>query len=385
MFKNYVPTKLVFGEDSLNELPEYIKKYGRKVLLIGPSINVAIKPMFDRVICIMNNENIDHIDYFKVEPNPSSNTVDEVFTLAKINNVDCIVAMGGGSVLDVAKIIKTFIDKEQLDWEFIYNEYNDYKIDYPSVSKIPLPLIAISTTAGTGSENTQASVITSSLTQEKLTVFHPDSYPDVAIVDPRLHMTLPGFISASTAFDAFTHAFESYLNNNDNPIMEMYQLKAINNIIEYLPKVLNENKIEYREKIALGSTLAGISLANCGACLPHPLSEIIGSDVTRLSHGQALAMVYPYFIKFTADKYETKFAKICRIFDKNYYGVTDNVAAECFNVVLSNYLKDCNLEFKLRDYADEEMINKIKALEVWNHLPMEKTSVIKDIVNEICK
>ena len=195
-----------------------------------------------------------------------------------------------------------------------------------------MPLIAISTTAGTGSQCTHASVITS-VDGMKLTVFHQDSYAKVAIVDPELTLTLPNSISSSTAFDAFTHAFESYLRNDNNPIAQLQSIKAIENIVYALPKVLKENKIEYREMLSLSDTLAGIALSNCGASLPHPLSEVIGSYVNRLAHGQALAMVYPTFLKYTYKKYESKFAKVCRIFDSSYINETDEVAASNFHLV----------------------------------------------------
>lgn len=385
MFQNYIPTRLIFGDNTLDTLADYVNIYGNKVLLLGPKMNQAIKPMFQRIEKILQDNNIKYYSFYDVEPNPSSNTVDLAFALAKKQQVDCIIAMGGGSVIDVSKIIKVFIDQEKLDWPTMFTTYTSPKEIYPMVSKNPLPLIAISTTAGTGSECTQASVITNSLTEEKLTIFHPNSFPDIALVDPVLHQTLPAFIAQSTAFDAFTHAFESYLNNEDNPLMESYQLLAIKLIVENLENTWKNNDHESRKKLALASTLAGISLANCGAKLPHPMSEIIGSSIKKLSHGQALALVYPSFIKHTSEKYMVKYAKICRVFNSNYELTSDKIASISFYEVLQDFLVKNNLILKLKDYATKQEINEIKNLKVWQHLPMEETKVIEIIIGEICE
>ena len=137
--------------------------------------------------------------------------------------------------------------------------------------------------------------------------------------------------------------------------------------------------------LSLSDTLAGIALSNCGASLPHPLSEVIGSYVNRLAHGQALAMVYPTFLKYTYKKYESKFAKVCRIFDSSYINETDEVAASNFHLVLEKFLVETSLVFKLSDYCtDKETIETIKNFTLWDVLPLEETSVIHKIVNEIC-
>lgn len=379
------PTELIFGAKKVNELSTIIKRYGNKVLLVGPKLNDAIKPMFDGVLQELDKNGIVAISYLEVEPNPTTTTVDKGLQLAQENHVDVIVAMGGGSTIDTAKIIRLCFDYESIPWQTMFEKYDSFSKRYETISQTKIPVIAISTTAGTGSQCTQASVITEVESKMKLTIFHQDNFVDVAILDPELTLTLPKSITVSTAFDAFTHAFESYLRNESNPIAENLSLQAIKNIVDNLPKVVKENKIEYREKLMLADTYAGIALANEGAALPHPLSEIIGSFVSRLSHGQALALVYPTFIKYTNEKYTTKFATVCRIFDESYCNKSDVEAAKDFSQVLSNFQKAHDLEFKLSQLdLGEDVINKIKTCEIWNHLPMEKTETILAIVEEIC-
>ncbi len=141
-------------------------------------------------------------------------------------------------------------------------------------------------------------------------------------------LTLPERITASTAFDAFTHAFESYINPNANDFTEIMSEKSMELVINYLPKVMEDkNNIEYRTKLAVADTLGGNSLANAGAAAPHPLSEIIGG-VTHIPHGEALAIVFPKFAeKFYKDNIE-KFAKVARMLNQELEKVEDDEAAK---------------------------------------------------------
>lgn len=384
-FNYQQPTELIFGAKKIRQLPEVVKRYGNKVLLVGPVMNDAIQLMFDSVLRNLEENEIITTCYLEVEPNPTTSAVDKGLQLARDNNIDVVVAMGGGSSIDTAKMISLCFDSERINWQEMFEKYDNFASRYETISNIKLPVVAISTTAGTGSQCTQASVLTDVESNMKLTVFHQDNFVDVAILDPELTMTLPRSITVSTAFDAFTHAFESYLKNEGNPITENFSLQAIKNIVQTLPKVLEDNKIEYREKLMLADTYAGIALANNGAALPHPLSEIIGSYVKNLSHGQALAMVYPTFIKYTHEKYQAKFATICRLFDESYCDKEDSEAAQDFYKVLSNFEKENSLEFKLSQFnLEQSEIDRIRECEIWRHLPMEKTETILEIVHEIC-
>lgn len=380
------PTKIEFGAKKIDKLPSIVKQYGKKVLIIGPYLNEFIQPMFDRVLLMLETNDIEVVTFFEVEPNPSTTTVDKAMKIAKENCVDALIAMGGGSTIDTSKIVGLCYGLDKISWKELFNKYDDFTVNYPPITDKTCPVIAIPTTAGTGSQCTQASVITDDESKMKLTVFHQDNYARVAIIDPELALTLPEGITVSTAFDAFTHSFESYLRNESNPIAEMMSFKSIRMIVENLPKVLKENKVEFREQLSLADTFGGIALANCGAALPHPLSEIIGSIVNKFSHGQALALVYPTFIKHTYLKYEHKYAEVCRIFDSTYINKSDQEAAKDFHNILLAFMKENNLKFELRDFVqDEDSISEIINCPVWEHLSMERTDTIKTIVKEICQ
>ena len=385
MFTYQQPTKIIFGAGQLERLPEEIKKAGKKVLLIGPIMNDNIRPMFTRILDMLQKNEIETVSFFEVESNPSSSTVDKAHCLALDNHIDLVVAVGGGSVLDTGKMVAATMGMLQINWADMFGKYTDFNAFYPPLSSARVPMIAIPTTAGTGSQCTQASVITDSESHMKLTVFHQDNFPDTAIIDSELALTTPPFITSSTAFDAFTHAFESYLRNDSDEFAEMMSIKAMKNVARYLPKVLKDNTIENRLPLSLADTCGGIALSNCGAALPHPLSEIIGSTLTKMSHGQGLALVYPSFLKHTWRKYTEKYAFVCRIFDPSECDKTDEKAASEFSSVMYEFLKQNDLNFSISQFCTEPSeIERIRTLQIWDHLPMESADTIHAIVDEVC-
>ena len=147
--------------------------------------------------------------------------------------------------------------------------------------------------------------------KEKITLFHLDLFPKAAIIDPELMLTVPDRVTAATGFDAFTHAFESYLGGRTSPLTEQLSLQSIKLVIENLPKAINDpNSIEYRTSLAWADTIAGICLSNGGADIPHPLGEIIGGICQRIPHGETLAIVYPKFLDYKKNIAIDKFKAI---------------------------------------------------------------------------
>ena len=174
-----------------------------------------------------------------------------------------------------------------------------------------LAFIAVPTTSGTGSHCTQAAVVSDTVQQEKTTLFHSGLFQSIARVDPELMCSVPPAVTAATGFDAFTHAFESFLGGRTSPLTEVMSLEAIRLIFENLPAVLKDpHNIILRTRLAWADTLAGMCLANGGADLPHPLGEIIGGICPRIAHGETLAMVYPDFLKFKEPVSRDSFKKI---------------------------------------------------------------------------
>ena len=310
-FNFFTPTQLIFGPGRLEELKEVAPKYGSKCLLVCRPLEGSLKLTYQRVENLLNSVNVKVIFFDEIIPNPTIEGIEKGVITAVKNQVDFVLGVGGGSVMDSAKLIALLHNPEGvINWGKALISY-DHPFNYVASKQHTLPFIAVSTTSGTGSQCTQAAVISDNQKKEKITLFHLDLFPKVAIIDPELMTSVPKGVTAATGFDAFTHAFESYLGGRTSPLTKQMSFQAIELVIENLPKAIKEpNNIEYRTKLAWADTLAGMCLSNGGADLPHPLGEIIGGICPRIAHGETLAMVYPSFLEYKKNIAPDKFKEI---------------------------------------------------------------------------
>ena len=310
-FNFFTPTQLIFGSGRLEELKEVAPKYGSKCLLVCRPLEGSLKLTYQRVENLLNSVNVKVIFFDEIIPNPTIEGIEKGVITAVKNQVDFVLGIGGGSVMDSAKLIALLHNPEGvINWGKALISY-DHPFNYVASKQHTLPFIAVSTTSGTGSQCTQAAVISDNQKKEKITLFHLDLFPKVAIIDPELMTSVPKGVTAATGFDAFTHAFESYLGGRTSPLTKQMSFQAIELVIENLPKAIKEpNNIEYRTQLAWADTLAGMCLSNGGADLPHPLGEIIGGICPRIAHGETLAMVYPSFLEYKKNIAPDKFKEI---------------------------------------------------------------------------
>ena len=310
-FNFFTPTQLIFGSGRLEELKEVAPKYGSKCLLVCRPLEGSLKLTYQRVENLLNSVNVEVIFFDEIIPNPTIEGIEKGVITAVKNQVDFVLGVGGGSVMDSAKLIALLHNPEGvINWGEALISY-DHPFNYVASKQHTLPFIAVSTTSGTGSQCTQAAVISDNQKKEKITLFHLDLFPKVAIIDPELMTSVPAGVTAATGFDAFTHAFESYLGGRTSPLTKQMSFQAIELVIENLPKAIKEpNNIEYRIQLAWADTLAGMCLSNGGADLPHPLGEIIGGICPRIAHGETLAMVYPSFLEYKKNIAPDKFKEI---------------------------------------------------------------------------
>ena len=310
-FNFFTPTQLIFGPGRLEELKEVAPKYGSKCLLVCRPLEGSLKLTYQRVENLLNSVNVEVIFFDEIIPNPTIEGIEKGVITAVKNQVDFVLGVGGGSVMDSAKLIALLHNPEGvINWGKALISY-DHPFNYVASKQHTLPFIAVSTTSGTGSQCTQAAVISDNQKKEKITLFHLDLFPKVAIIDPELMTSVPAGVTAATGFDAFTHAFESYLGGRTSPLTKQMSFQAIELVIENLPKAIKEpNNIEYRTQLAWADTLAGMCLSNGGADLPHPLGEIIGGICPRIAHGETLAMVYPSFLEYKKNIAPDKFKEI---------------------------------------------------------------------------
>ena len=312
-----MPTQVRFGAGRIKELKDILPPLGKRCLVVSRPVQGSQKKTYERINEILKEAGINFHYYDKIVPNPTTIGVEEGIREAVKFNADYILGVGGGSVLDSAKLIALLFNKNgTVDWNEATRIYdNPFAISEKLESAIPF--IAVTTTSGTGSQVTQAAVVTDLEQKNKVTIFHSGLFPSVSIVDPELMLSAPPLVTAATGFDAFTHAFESYLGNLTSPLTESMSLQAIKLVFDFLPKAIQDpNDLEARTQLAWADTLAGMCLANGGADFPHPLGEIIGGICQRIPHGETLAMVYPAFLRYKEHLAKEKFKTVTNYLNK---------------------------------------------------------------------
>ena len=298
----HMPTKVIFGSGVLSSLNDVLKnelKAIRPMLVTDKGLRAS--GLVDKVL-----QQIGTVDVFdEIEPNPKSDTVNRAGALARQNKPDVIIALGGGSPLDAAKAIALLAVNEGVIED--YEGRAKYK-------NAPLPLIAIPTTCGTGSEVTWVAVITDIKRKFKMSVKGPKMFPNFAIVDPDLLRTLPAPTIAATGMDALTHAIEAYTVKPATFITDFIALKSIKMITESLEAAVQDihGNTEARENLMYGSTIAGFAFGNSDVGAVHCISESIGA-LFDVPHGVANAIFLPYVMEYNLPECVDRFADIAGV------------------------------------------------------------------------
>lgn len=349
-FNYHQSTQILFGKGRVEELGEISKKYGNKVLLVTTAANIpALEEQYVRVIKILETAGLKVAHYDGVIPNPTIESITAGAEMAKRFKADVIVGLGGGSSMDSAKAISVEATHAGTSWDYLF-----YKSPQPDPKKL-LPVIAVSTTSGTGSQVTQVAVITNTQLRDKSALYNNILYPQVCIIDPGLMVSVPEFVTATTGFDVFCHAFESTINPGTGAYVDLLAWEAISIVVEYLPKVLsNLQDIDAREKMAWADTLAGLCIANAGVTLPHGMGMAIGGMYPQVAHGEALAIVYPAFAEFTWESAIPQFSKLARILNPDLKTLSDREAASQSPAEITGFLKLIKLNKSLSDVGMPE-------------------------------
>lgn len=310
-FEFILPTKIRYGAGILKTLGEELKNLKARKVMVITDKGLVNAGMVEKVITIINDENMDYIIYDEVEANPKDYNVEACADVARKEFIDTIVAFGGGSPIDAAKAV-TVLAKQG-------GKVRDYQ-GKGKIKEDCLPLITIPTTAGTGSEVTFSSVITDTREKFKFTIKSTAIAAKTAIVDPELTLTVPPLVTAATGIDALTHAIEGYTANCTEPIAEAVGLYAVEyisgNIVE---AVKNGRNLAARDKMMMGSLLAGLSFSHADVASVHCMAEALGS-LYDAPHGMCNAILLPYVMEYNLPFAEYKYARIARamgIVEKN--------------------------------------------------------------------
>jgi alcohol dehydrogenase class IV len=288
--------RVLFGVGSIARLPELIATAGGSRAFVVTDPGLIEAGVAGRAVDLLAAASVPSMVFGEVEPNPSGATVEFGATTLQSFGLEgtLIVGLGGGSAMDAAKAIALVAANDRPLWELEY--------DGPSLVS-GRPIVAVPTTAGTGSEAHPFAVITREATGRKDYVGHPSLLPVTTILDPALTLGLPAEVTASTGVDALTHSLESMLSRHGNPFAEAMALGVVRTVAEWLPRaVADGSDMEARSQMLMAAHLAGVGQASgTGVGLVHALGHALGTR-GRLAHGTALATVLPEVLAFYLDE-----------------------------------------------------------------------------------
>lgn len=353
-FNYYQPTEIRFGKGRLGEVGKAVARWGKRCLLVTVPEFPAFAPLYARVKELLRDAGLEVAHFDGVIPNPTTEVISAGARLAKGHGADVVLGLGGGSSMDSAKAIAVEATHPGTSWDYLF-----FRKKQPTEKT--LPVVTVTTTSGTGSQVTQVAVVTNLAERNKSALYNSILYPRTSIVDPELVMTAPPDVTASTGFDVFAHAFESYINPGGSPHTDLMALEAVRLAAGYLPKAVNDGTdLEARSRMAWADTLAGLCIANSGVTLPHGIGMAMSGFYPHVAHGRALAAVYPAMMRYTWQSSESKFAAVARIFDPSLQTLSDSEAARRSGEVVDGFLRDINLWTRLEELGIPE--NEIRKL-----------------------
>lgn len=329
-----IPPVLITGSGSSEKVGEEGKKLGvKKALIVTDQVMVKLG-VLEGIKKALEQTKIQFAIYDAVATEPTVDYVKEGLKSFKDNGCDFLIAVGGGSPIDTAKAIAIMATNP--------GSIEEYK-GLGKVTKEGAPLIAIPTTAGTGSEVTQFTIITDTKTSVKMLIGSPFVLPKVAIVDPLLTLSSPRGLTAAVGIDSLTHAIEAYVSVKAQPVSDIFCLSAIELISGNLRQAwANGNNVEAREKTMLGALQAGIAFSNASVALVHGMSRPIGAYF-HVAHGASNAALLGVVTEFSLIGNPARYAHIGRAMGENVMGLTDLEAAQLAAKAIKTLIKDIQI------------------------------------------
>ena len=298
------PTAIKFGAGRIAELPAACAQAGITKPLLVTDRGLAALPVTESTIAVLEKAGIDCGLFSDVDPNPNERNLAAGVAAYNAGGYDGVIAFGGGSGLDLGKCVAFMAGQSRPVWDF--EDIGDWwtRADADAIA----PIVAVPTTAGTGSEVGRAGVLTNSETHEKKIIFHPKMLPAVVICDPELTVGMPKAITAGTGLDAFAHCFEAFSSPHYHPMSQGIALEGMRLVIEYLPRAYADGSdIEARAQMmsaaAMGATAFQKGLGAIHA-MSHPIGAVFGTH-----HGTTNAVCMPAVLKFNADAIRERFDK----------------------------------------------------------------------------
>lgn len=357
----YSTERIVFGNGAIGQLDSILQRIKARNILLVTDPGIKNAGILDRITSLLEKANYQTVIYDRVVPEPPVDSAMDCYEFAKSQmDIDAVIGLGGGSSIDMAKIVALLV------------AYGGHPLDYyGGENQVPgpiAPLVAIPTTAGTGSEVTSVAVLTD--VENNLKVGISDNYlrPTVALLDPELTVGLPAYVTACSGIDALSHAVEAYtakpssyiqaegniLFQGSIPISDALAYRAIELIAKNLPLAVQQgSNLEARSNMLLGSLLAGMSFSNAGTAAAHALAYPIGGLV-KSPHGEVTGLLLPYVMEYNAAVETEKMVKISQAFNVNTDGLSDKDAALAASKAVLTLLGEIGLPTKLSEIGIKE-------------------------------
>ena len=325
------PTTVKFGPGRIRELGEACLSLGVKNPLLVTDKVLAELDITQKALAILKSSGFESSVFFDVDPNPNEVNLEAGLVVYNDGNHDGVIAFGGGSAIDLGKMVAFMSGQSRQIWDF--EDIGDWwtRANSEAIS----PIIAVPTTAGTGSEVGRASVITNSKTNEKKIIFHPKVLPSVVICDPELTVGMPSFVTAGTGLDAFAHCVEAFSSPHYHPMSQGIAVEGMKLVIENLPKAYNNPKdLEARSNM-MSAAMMGATAFQKGLGAIHALSHPIGA-LYNTHHGTTNAVCMPAVLDMNAPEIKNRFDQV-----SSYIGVQNGFEGFC------NFVRELNLSFNI--------------------------------------
>ncbi len=314
------PTSIRFGCGAVAELGDIVLKLGGTKVLVVADPGLEAAGLLGRITGPLAASSLPYTVYSQITPEPGLKLADQGLTIARQAGADCVVGVGGGSAMDVAKAVSILLTNG--------GQAEDY-LGLGKIKKAGAPKVMIPTTAGTGAEVSFTAVFINEKTKSKGGMNGDPLYPEAAILDPELTLSLPPKVTASTGIDAFTHAIEAFVSTQAHPLSDMYALEAMRLISANLPKAYaHGGNLAARGDMLLGSLLAGKALATAGVGLVHAMSYPLGG-MFGIPHGLANAVLLPYVLHYNLIGAPERYARVAALMGCDTQGLSVKEAARC--------------------------------------------------------
>ena len=340
-----LPVPVEFGAGALEKLPAYLSGRRRALVMTGRH---AMKKagVTDRLCAVLGSAGIAHAVFDELSAEPEHTEIEAAGERARTMEADVIVGCGGGSAMDAAKAAAVAATHP--------GRIMDYIVNGPRrITGATLPIVAVSSTSGTGSHVGRVAVLSDRARRIKRALISDFLYPRVAVCDPEILRTMPREVTASTGFDAFAQALEGFLARSENPLGNLCAEEAMRVIVDALPRVLEQpDDLELRNRMAWGDTLAGISLATNAVVIPHVIGMVLGGRY-GISHGRSIATVMGACLRHSRPGAARKLAHVAGLMGCRE-GLDDDARADWAIAAIEGFIARIGMEKNVLEYGVPE-------------------------------